>query len=196
MKSNRVCGLGMICVAMSCLTGAAMGASHTVKFDDLPLFSNFPINTNFTSFSVQVNVLPVNLTVGNSCTPNAAGAATIVTQSFNPCPLGSGTHQVIIDQVLLDFSIPDYMAQIGSSVMKIRCKYLQVTGTVMLAFDGICLVRPNFGAAAGIHAGVNGLFKVTDNGCRVTVKELTGTGITKYAIGGDVLYIDDVKASN
>lgn len=191
MKAKSGIRLGLCCVAMSCLAGAVLAAAHTVKFEDVPLSNSYPNGSNFVSFGVLINVIPVNLVVGNSCTPTNVGAATIVTKSFAPCPLGSANHQVIIDEQVLDFSIPNYSTIIGSPVRKVKAKYVIQSGPVELTVNGQCIVRPNFAAMVGTY----GSFKVVDNGCAVVVKALPGATIVQYGIGGDVLFIDDVKAS-
>ncbi|GMU39070.1 MAG: hypothetical protein KJ057_17620 [Phycisphaerae bacterium] len=196
---GRVRRTGVIAVAVAAAGGtgatmSAMAASHTVTFNDLAFFSSYLPSQSFNSITVDVDVYPVNLTVGNSCNPNAAGAATVVSQSFQPCTNGPqpNNKRMIIDQVLLDFDISDYVAQIGGPVRRIKFRYKPVAGNVQLVVNGNCFVQPTFGAINGSGFG----FSVNDNGCAVTIKAAPGTAIMQFSLGGDVLFIDNVRASD
>ncbi|RJP34443.1 MAG: hypothetical protein C4547_10975 [Phycisphaerales bacterium] len=167
----------------------APAATKCVDFDDLP--NNGSYQAPFVSQGVNINVLQVNNTIGNSCAGQMLFGAATVRPAANACGgNGSAPNELIIDQVLLDFNMTDFFN--GNPVKKLSFKYAIVSPNVEIVINGQCFVRPSFTALPnGVYAGVK--YKAT--ACKVTLKQKT-SAIKGFAVGGDVMYLDDVCAKN
>ncbi len=175
----------------ACVAGlavqSAMAGKKCVDFDDLP--GNGGYQGPFVSQGVNINVGPVNSTIGDSCSGQMLMGGATVNPAVNACGgNGSAPNELIIDQVLLDFNMADFFS--GDPVKKLSFKYAIVYPNVEIVINGQCYVRPSFTALPnGVYGGVK--YKAT--GCKVTLKKKT-SAINSFAVGGDVMYLDDVCA--
>ena len=184
-KNAVVCAL----FVSASVTSVASAAKKCVNFDDLALNSSY--SSAFVSGSVNINVLQMNNTIGDSCTGQMIfGAATVQPATFSCSGNGSAPNEVIIDSVLLDFNMADFFS--AGPVNKVKFKHAQAFGNIELVINGQCFVRSSF---AALPNGVYGGVKYKSNACAVVLRNKTSP-INSLAIGGEALYIDDVCASN
>lgn len=175
------------CALSALVIGAqtAQAAKQCVDFDDLVLGT--PYNVPFVSGGVNINVLQVNNTVGDSCNGQMLFGGVTVMPALNACSgNGSKPNELIIDSVLLDFNMADFIG--GNPAKKLSFKYAIVIPNVEIVINGQCFVRPSFTALPnGVYGGVK--YKATN--CKVTLKKKTAA-ITGFAVGAEVMYLDDV----
>jgi len=179
-------------MAACCAWGVAVGAhgaTHKVHFDTL---AQGQLPTNFTSQSVDMVQLAYTDTIGNVCNPTQTGVAIINTQSFGSCPLPSPPNQLTARSVIIDFDMPDFVTQLGGPVKKVVFKYAQLVGNVQIVFNSQCFTRASFTALPnGNYGGV----KYSATPCRVRLRKQPND-ITQFSVGGALLAIDDVRASD
>ncbi len=175
-------------VAFTLIPLSAFGAGHTVNFDALPPGT---LPYSFTSEAVDITVGPYTDTIGDACAPTDLGFPSLVDHPFPGCASGSAPNQFAGRNVLVEFDMADYEAQVGGPVKRVNVKYHRIFGNVQISFNGQCFTRTEFSALPnGVYGGV----KYKDSGCRIRLRRKPNY-ITQFSIGGFAFVIDDVRVN-